>query len=70
MGFKFKNPFKALSNVIKSRANASKHIAKNTNMSVIGSSAAGVISYNPTNINYNTGSAAAGSLTPLRYTPS
>ncbi len=63
MGFKFKNPFKALSNVIKSRANASKHIAKNTNMSVIGSSAAGVISYNPTNINYNTGSAAAGKLT-------
>ncbi len=63
MGFKFKNPFKALSNVIKQRANASKHIAKNTNMSVIGSSAAGVISYNPTNINYNTGSAAAGKLT-------
>ena len=63
MGFKFKNPFKALSNVIKSRANASKNIAKNSNMSNIGSSASGVISYNPTNINYNTGSSAAGSLT-------
>ncbi len=63
MGFKFKNPFKALSNVIKQRANASKHIAKNTNLSTIGSSALGVISYNPTNINYNTGSAAAGKLT-------
>lgn len=63
MGFKFKNPFKALSNVIKSRANASKNIAMNSNMSNIGSSASGVISYNPTNINYNTGSAAAGKLT-------
>jgi hypothetical protein len=63
MGFKFKNPFKALSSVIKQRANASKHIAMNTNMSTIGSSALGVISYNPTNINYNTGSAAAGKLT-------
>ena len=63
MGFKFKNPFKALSNVIKSRANASKNIAMNSNMSNIGSSASGVISYNPTNINYNTGSSAAGSLT-------
>ena len=55
--------FKALSNVIKSRANASKNIAMNSNMSNIGSSASGVISYNPTNINYNTGSSAAGSLT-------
>ena len=64
MGFKFKNPFKALSNVIKSRASASKNIAMNSNKSTnIGSSALGVISYNPTNINYNTGSAAAGSLT-------
>ena len=63
MGFKFKNPFKALSNVIKSRASASKNIAMNSNMSTIGSSALGVISYNPTNINYNTGSAAAGKLT-------
>ena len=64
MGFKFKNPFKALSSVIKSRASASKNIAMNSNKSTnIGSSALGVISYNPTNINYNTGSAAAGSLT-------
>ncbi len=63
MGFKFKNPFKALSNVIKSRASASKNIAMNSNKSTIGSSALGVISYNPTNINYNTGSAAAGKLT-------
>ena len=60
MGFKFKNPFKALSNVIKSRASASKNIAMNSNKSTnIGSSALGVISYNPTNINYNIGSAAA-----------
>ena len=64
MGFKFKNPFKALSSVIKSRASASKNIAMNSNKSTnIGSSALGVISYNPTNINYNTGSAAAGKLT-------
>ena len=63
MAFKFKNPFKALSNVIKSRANASKNIAMNSNISTIGSSPSGVISYNPTNINYNAGSSAASKLT-------
>lgn len=60
--FNFKNPFKALSNVIKT-GTAAKNIAMSSNISTINSLSKGVIDYNPTNINYNSGSGTAKSST-------
>jgi len=54
--FNFKNPFKALSKVMKTGASAS-NIAKSTNLATIGSLSKGIIDYNPTNINYMEASA-------------
>lgn len=58
--FNFKNPFKALSNVIKV---GNSSIAKSSNRTSIYSLSKGVIDYNPTNINYNQGSGNARDLT-------
>jgi len=52
--FNFKNPFKALSKVMKTGASAS-NIAKSSNLATIGSLSKGVINYNPSNINYGSG---------------
>jgi len=54
--FNFKNPFKALSKVMKTGASAS-NIAKSTNLATIGSLSKGIIDYNPSNINYGSGMA-------------